>query len=72
MSEFEQMKQQVGGRSILITSWYDDSKQNWRASAPAYSYLASLITVNPATCGSRKAAVERLSGVLAAHFNSGK
>lgn len=70
MSDFEQTKRTIGGRSVMITSWYDESRKSWRASAPAYSYLASLITANPTACSSRHAAVERLSGLLTSYFNN--
>ncbi|HZO90824.1 MAG TPA: hypothetical protein VFB38_21030 [Chthonomonadaceae bacterium] len=69
MSEFERTKQEVSGRSILITSWYDDHAQSWRASAPAYAYLSSLRTTLPVVSPSRKVAVQRLSDLLATHFN---
>ena len=68
MQEFERTKQTVGGRSILLTSWYDEGRQTWRASAPAYAHLGTLFAAAHGDCPSRSAAVERLSRLLARHF----
>ena len=70
MSEFERTKRIVADRSIMMTSWYDDAKQTWRASAPAYAHLGSLLDSAREDCGSRTTALERLSGVLAGHFQT--
>jgi hypothetical protein len=68
MSEFERCKQTVGSRTILITSWFDESHQTWRANAPDYAHLSELLASSRVECFSRKAAVDRLSHVLAEHF----
>jgi hypothetical protein len=68
MLDFERTKQTVGGRSIMMTSWYDESQQTWRASAPAYAHLGTLFAAAHGNCTSRSAAVERLSRLLANHF----
>jgi len=67
-SEFERFKQDVRGRSVTITSWYDDRKQTWSGSAPAYAHLFSAA---PASGGfaSRKAAITHVLDVLARHFD---
>jgi hypothetical protein len=70
MSEFERTKETVAGRSILMTSWFDETKQTWRASAPAYAHLSSVLAVGTEDCASRKAAVARVSNLLANHFES--
>jgi hypothetical protein len=68
LSEFERTKQNVGGRSILITSWYDDVKEHWYASAPAYTYLGLFTLDTPITCSSRQAAVKQVADQLAIYF----
>ncbi len=70
MSEFERVKQTVGGRSIMVTSWFDETQQTWRASAPAYAHLGALLATAREDFSSRNAAVERLSNVLARHFET--
>jgi hypothetical protein len=69
MQDFERAKQTVGGRSIMMTSWFDENKQTWRASAPAYAHLSSVIEMAREDSASRHAAVSRLSSLLAAHFD---
>jgi hypothetical protein len=69
MSEFERIKQTVGNRNILMTSWFDEGQQTWRANAPAYAHLSDLMAEARITCASRKAAMDKLSSVLAKHFS---
>jgi hypothetical protein len=71
MLDFERMKQDISGHSVLITSWYDDSKQDWRANAPDYSFL-SLNTKDRPLCASRKEAIQRMTSLLANHFANRK
>ena len=68
--DFEQTKRDVGGRSILITSWFDDQKKNWRASAPSYAHLATILspTERGTTDPTRTAAIDRVLRLLTAHF----
>jgi hypothetical protein len=68
MSAFEQKQHEVGGQSILITSWFDDTAQSWRASAPAYYFY--LATLPPIAYPTRQAAVEQLTDHLAVYVNS--
>ena len=70
-SEFEQTKRDLGGRSIVITSWYDDSKKNWRASAPGYSHIHSVgSAVDKGTAyPTRKSAIDRVVSLLTTHFS---
>ncbi len=68
MSEFERTKENVGGRSVMMTSWYDDSRQVWRASAPAYAHIASVIENATTNCDTRQAAVARVRSLLIHHL----
>jgi hypothetical protein len=69
VTEFERTKRDLEGRSIMITSWYDAGKHDWRASAPAYAHVHSLnVRGGRATCPSRKAAIDHIIVMLAAHF----
>jgi hypothetical protein len=67
-SEFERFKQDVRGRSVTITSWYDDQRKTWSGSAPAYAHLFSAL---PTAGGfsSRKAAITYVQEVLENHFD---
>lgn len=68
MAEFERARCTVGTRTLTITSWFDESQQTWRASAPAYAYLSDLIHRAQIPCVTRKAAIEKLSSVLDRYF----
>lgn len=72
MSEFERTKEHVGGRSILVTSWFDDDHRYWRASAPLYSYLSVLTPKVPLKCETREEAVQRICDLLEGHFEGSK
>lgn len=67
-TEFEQTKRDFSGRSILITSWYDEQKKNWRASAPGYAHVRALSVPERGMCASRKAAIDRIVTLLTTHF----
>jgi hypothetical protein len=68
MSAFETTKQSIGPYFIVITSWYDDRREYWRACAPLYTYL-ELFTCYPCViCSSRQEAVEHVSDLLAIHL----
>jgi hypothetical protein len=41
-SEFERTSKELAGRHIVVTSWFDDSRQVWRASAPQYASLTAV------------------------------
>jgi hypothetical protein len=64
VSEFERTKQDIAGRSILITSWYDDREQNWRASAPIYAFANLFAPSTQVICSSRKVAIQRVCDIL--------
>jgi len=64
-SEFERTSKEVGGRHVVITSWYDDTKQAWRASAPQYASLRSVEHVTDLDHPSRNEALTHLCKVLA-------
>jgi len=68
MLEFERIKQTIGRRTVLMTSWFDESHQTWRASAPDYAHLSNLLATARVECPSRKAAVDVLIRVLTQHF----
>lgn len=70
MSEFERIKHTIGGHTVLVTSWFDDGAQTWRASAPDYSFLSDLITEAHGTFGSRKAAIDKLSHLLEGYLST--
>ena len=67
-SDFEQTKRDLSGRSILITSWYDEQKKNWRASAPGYSHVRALSSADRRLCASRTAAIEQVVSLLITYF----
>ena len=66
--DFEQTKREFSGRSILVTSWYDEQKLNWRASAPGYSHVQTLFSADQEMCSSRKEAIDQVVGLLTTHF----
>lgn len=68
MTDFERQKQTVSGHSVLMTSWFDEDRQTWHASAPAYSYINSLLSSTKENHNSRQAAVAHLSKLLTAYF----
>lgn len=68
-TEFERTKQEICGRAVTITSWYDDNKRTWRASAPAYSHLRTRTSAEPNEFASRSAAIHQIIAILTAHFN---
>jgi len=63
MSQFERSQQTIQGRMVVITSWFDDTRRTWRASAPAYVPL-NIPGGDNGAHGSRKEAIDRLSQVL--------
>ena len=63
MSQFERSSQTIQGRMVVITSWFDDTRQSWRASAPAYVHL-NIPGEDNGAHSSRKEAIDRLSHVL--------
>lgn len=67
--DFERSKQDVKGRSILVTSWFDDASHTWRASAPAYVHLLSHEDEGHSGRPSRKAAIDRILAALSSQFD---
>jgi hypothetical protein len=68
-TEFERTKRQLGHQSILITSWYDGEKCNWRASAPRYSHIRTVFSpIEKEMFSSRNAAIDRVMSLLTTHF----
>ena len=68
MSEFERTKQEIGNRKIMLTSWFDEHRQSWRASAPGYAHLSVVVETGRVACDSRQAAVNLLCDVLTHYF----
>ena len=71
MIHFERTKRAIGNHAILMTSWFDETAQTWRASAPAYAHLSSVVAAARGNYDSRNAAMDRLSSLLAHHFEDG-
>ena len=66
--DFEQTKRELSGRSILVTSWYDEQEKNWRASVPRYSHVRALQSVDQESCSTRSAAIDQVIDLLKPHF----
>jgi regulator of sigma D len=64
-SEFERTSKEVGGRHIVITSWFDETRQVWRASAPQYASLSGVEQEADLDYPSRNEALTHLCRVLA-------
>jgi hypothetical protein len=68
-SEFEQTKREVSGRSVMITSWFDTTKNGWHASAPSYNNVGSLSPMaGREMCRTRQAAIDQVVHILVRHF----
>lgn len=70
VTEFERIKHEVNGHSIIITSWYDDQTGTWGAGAPAYAHVLTGARTVPARSPSRSAAIEQVVRVLTHHFDT--
>ncbi len=68
MTDFERTKQQVGRHDVMVTSWYDDARKSWEASAPAYAHLLSSNRDRKPGSSSRKAAIDRITSILSEYF----
>jgi hypothetical protein len=64
-SEFERTSKEVGGRHIVVTSWFDEARQIWRASAPQYASLTGVEQEADLSYPSRNEALTHLCRVLA-------
>src|ERR1051325_1155710 len=69
-TEFERVKQEIAGRSITVTSWFDPAAGLWHASAPAYVGLLSRAAGGLGGAASRRAAIEAVSSRLIHHFRA--
>jgi hypothetical protein len=66
MHEFERARLDVAGRSVTITSWYEQDKHRWRASAPAFGHLLNNDGEgDPITGTTREKAIQAVRGRLA-------
>lgn len=68
-TEFERAKYDVSGHSVMITSWYDDRQEAWRASAPAYAAALPQRPEDTTPLDSRSAAIDQVIGCLLNHFD---
>jgi len=68
--DFERAKYDIGGHSVLITSWYDDRQEAWRASAPAYASALSQRAEDASPLDSRTAAIDQVINNLLNHFDN--
>ncbi len=64
-TEFDRSRETVCGRSITITSWYDDEAEGWRAGAPEYVHLLTVSSSPPLASSTRQQAVSRVAQILA-------
>ena len=64
-SEFERTSKEISGRHIVMTSWFDEGRQVWRASAPAYASLSAVEEEAGLSYPSRNEALTHLCRVLA-------
>jgi hypothetical protein len=69
-TEFERAKYDIGGHSVMITSWYDDRQEAWRASAPAYAAVLPQRPDAAPPIESRTAAIDQVIGCLLNHFDT--
>ncbi len=65
VTEFDRSRETVGGRSVTITSWYDDQAKGWRAGAPEYVHLLPASGGDHEGSSTRQQAVAKLAQVLA-------
>ena len=68
--EFERAKYDIGGHSVMITSWYDDRQDAWRASAPAYASALTQRSEGAPPLDSRTAAIDQVIDSLLSHFDN--
>ena len=68
MSQFERTNQTFDRYTVLVTSWFDDTKQTWRASAPRYTFVEGVTETSLVHYESRNQAIEAIVTVLQHHF----
>ncbi|MCX6361307.1 MAG: hypothetical protein NT029_16000 [Armatimonadetes bacterium] len=68
--EFQRSKQAVSGRTILVTSWYDEHTLSYKASAPEYARLLNRDGLPGDGCLSRSAAVGLVVNALDEYFTA--
>ena len=66
--EFERTKQTVCGRSVMITSWFDDEENTWRSSAPTYGFISTALSDDSSKHSSRRSAIDRTVALLNNRF----
>ena len=68
--DFERTKQTICGRSVMITSWYDDVADSWRSGAPTYGFISTSLKRDDLRDGTRRSAIERTVALLSNRFNA--
>ena len=68
--DFERSKQTICGRSVMITSWYDDVADSWRSGAPTYGFISTSLKRDEIHDSSRRSAIDRTVALLSNRFNS--
>ena len=63
-TDFERCRRTIGRREITITSWVDERKQLWSASAPAYIHILAGSDAMGGGAASRSQAIERVVRAL--------
>jgi hypothetical protein len=64
ITDFERCRRTIGRREVTITSWVDNRKQTWMASAPAYTHLLAGFSDDFHESASRVQAIERVVKAL--------
>jgi len=72
MSQFERTNQTFDRCTVLVTSWFDETKQNWRASAPRYTFVEEVAEAAQIPYESRREAIEAVVTILRRHLPSGR
>ena len=62
--EFERLRLEIAGRGVIVTSWFDSSKQTWRANAPALLHLLGDISPDAMAGATREKAIQAVAGLL--------
>lgn len=70
MSDFDRSQHTVGDRTVLVTSWFDDTLQTWRASAPRYVHVEGITSANLGHYENRNQAINAILSVLNRNLNS--
>jgi hypothetical protein len=64
ITDFERCRRTIGRREVTITSWIDERKQLWSASAPAFIHVLAGSEAMAGGAASRAQAIERIVRAL--------